>query len=243
MKYKKIILLSVLLLSPLKAYSIDFGVGFKAGSTGHGLDLSLAIAKTVNIRASLTSLTIDDFEETFELNENGNRAEFVANAGLGLATTALLIDWYVFDGTFHLTAGMIKNDTVLNFDGIFTNQQVTFDGEDYSVARDFLDPSIRGSISFGDSFGPYVGIGWGRKASNDPGLSFTVEMGVMLLSPSINLTAPQLRLNNSETTFLYTQANQDDLNAVVNNAEPEINEELAIFELWPVLTIGLNYAF
>lgn len=81
-----------------------------------------------------------------------------------------------------------------------------------------------------------LGIGWGRKAGNDAGISFSVEIGVALLDPSADLSAT---VNIGGTNSL-TQA---ELDASIAAAEADINAELEVLKDWPVISIGFNYAF
>ena len=108
---------------------------------------------------------------------------------------------------------------------------------DLSSAVDPNDISgdISGSISLGDSYRPYLGIGWGRKADDNSGLSLSVEIGVALLDPKAELNAQVIAGGN--------YADQDALDAAINDAENDVNNDLSLLEAWPVLSIGLNYAF
>ena len=101
-----------------------------------------------------------------------------------------------------------------------------------------LDPAdisgdITGNVSLGDCYQPYVGFGWGRKADDDPGLSLTIEIGVALLDPVSDLSA----------TAAGTTLTQAELDTRINFAENDINDGLSLFEAWPVISLGLNYAF
>lgn len=227
---RKLLLTPLLfLLVPFNAEAIDFGVGLKGGTIGTGVEVSVALTQTVNARVSLTSIDIDDQTETIEVGDSGATGDVDAVLGLDFGATALLFDWYVFDGTFHLTAGFMKNDTKMSFNGSLQSS-VTLDGE-------VLDPSdingdIGGSISLGESFQPYLGVGWGRKAGDGGGFSFTADIGVALLDPSAEFSA--------QTSGSLTQ---DELDTRLRSAEDDANADLALFEAWPVITIGLNYGF
>lgn len=215
------------------ASAVDVGVGLKAGTLGAGVDLSIALTKTINARISLTTIDIEGEDESIEVGDSGSTANLDAELDLDFGATALLIDWYVFDGTFHLTGGLVRNDTKLSFAGTLQGA-IVVDGE-------ALDPSdingdISGDISLGESFQPYIGVGWGRKAGNEPGLSVSVELGVALLDPSANLDAD---VNVSGANSL----SQAELNDRIKEIEDDANDDLSDLEAWPVLSIGINYAF
>ena len=221
------------LMATTSAQAVDLGVGVKVGTVGAGADISIALTNTVNARLSLTKFNINDLNETVTIGDSGNEGDVDATMQLDFGANALLLDWYVFDGTFHLTAGMMKNNGKVDFSGVLLNS-VTVDGQPIDTSD--IDGAITGSVSLGDSYQPYVGIGWGRKASSEPGLSFSLEIGVALLDPKATLSA----------TVDGTGANglsQSELDTRIQNAENDVNSELSVFEAWPVLSVGLNYAF
>lgn len=229
---RNIFWVSLALLLSSNANAIDFGVGVKAGTVGSGAEISIGLSQTINARLSLTSISVD-YDEILEISDANNSATLDSTMNLDFGASALLFDWYVFDGTFHLTAGFMKNDSTIDFTGTITDATVEFDGTTYNVATDFVDPTMTGRISAGEDYEPYLGIGWGRKAGDEPGLSLSVELGVVLMDPSIDLTAP--RLNNT--------ANQALIDADVDAAESAAKEDLSVLEAWPILSVGLNYAF
>lgn len=231
--------LALMFISSVNA--IDFGVGVKAGTLGAGAEFSVALTQTINARISLTKVSAD-YDEEIILDEtiNGvpnNNATIDATMDVDFGALALLFDWYVFDGTFHVTGGMVKNDSKVDLLGVIRGNTVIFNGTPYNVSQDFADSSISGTVSAGESFEPYLGIGWGRKADDDPGLSVSVELGVVLMDPSVNLNGPTVSATNPNNI------SQAALDADVDAAEKEANDDLSDLEMWPVLSVGLNYAF
>jgi hypothetical protein len=232
----KCTLAGLVFLTSTTANALDVGVGVKAGTVGAGAELSVALTQTINARVSLTQVNYD-FDETITIEDSNNSANIDANVDMDFGASALLLDWYVFDGTFHLTAGMMKNNSKIKINGTLQDNTVVFDGTSYDVSQDFEDPTIRGTVSVGESYQPYLGLGWGRKADDDPGFALSVELGVVLLDPKVDLQAPTVSQSNPHGI------NQADLDADVNAAESDANKELSALEAWPILSIGLNYAF
>jgi len=230
MKKIAAILFGILLISS-SAHALDVGVGLKSGTVGNGVEVSIALTKNVNARVSLTNIDVDDEDETIEVGDDGFSADLDAELDLDFGATAILFDWYVFDGGFHLTAGFLRNDSELSFDGRLTGD-IQVDGEPLSSSD--IDGNITGDISLGESFQPYIGVGWGRKAGAAGGLSFTAEIGVALLDPAADLDA------DLATGSSLTQAELDDR---IKGIEDDADDELDDFEAWPVLSIGVNYAF
>jgi len=248
MKFNKLMAVSALMLSSFSVHAFDFGVGVKGGSTGVGVDLSMTLTDTLNLRVSSTSFDFGSSDENFNIDSGDGQSIANINSTLNVdfGAASILFDWYVFDGTFHLTGGMVKNNSALKLDGTLSGSNVTFGGTTYNINNDFTDPSITGDIKLGDAFEPYVGIGWGRKASTDSGLSLSIEIGVMLLSPTVDLSAPTLSasgLTNLSTATGGAKTTQADFEGDVNQAETEVRDELANLTIWPVISVGLNYAF
>jgi len=228
-----IILAITLLLSNANANAVDIGVGLKAGTLGAGVDLSVALTKTINARIGLTSIDIDSEQETISVGDPGFEQDMNATLDADYGASGLLFDWYVFDGTFHFTAGMVKNNGAVGMTSAL-QPGVTYRVGGVPFDSNDIIGDIGGSVDLGDSYQPYLGIGWGRKADDDPGFSLSVELGVALLDPEAQLQAtldPGGSLNPAE------------LDAMLRAAEDDFESELDEFELFPVLSIGVNYAF
>ena len=181
----------------------------------------------------MTSLDAGDEKETIDVGDDGASGELDAELDLDFGATAILFDWYVFDGGFHLTAGFLRNDSELSFNGKLQGN-IELDGEPLDESD--IDGDISGDISLGESFQPYLGVGWGRKAGADGGFSFTAELGVALLDPSADLDA-DVNVGGSNS---LTQAELDDR---IKEIEDDADDDLDDLEAWPVISIGVNYAF
>jgi len=214
-------------------HALDFGVGVKAGTLGAGVDLSFGLTKTINARIGFTGVDVDSEQETLSVGDPGLEEDMFATLDADYGANGLLFDWYVFDGTFHVTAGMVKNNGAMELSAALqTGVTYTVGGQPFD-SNDIIG-NIGGSVNLGDSYQPYLGIGWGRKADDDPGFSLSVELGVALLDPEAQL---QATLNPGGS---LTQA---ELDALLRDTEDEFESELDEFELFPVLSLGLNYAF
>ena len=209
------------------ASALDVGVGVKAGTVGLGLDLSVALTQTVNARLSLTRIDLDDEEDTITVGDS-DEGEVDAELELDFGSNALLFDWYIFNGGFHLTAGMLKHTGEADLSGELTN---TADFDGVTITPGDIG-TISGEVKFADSYQPYIGVGWGRKAGKNGGFSVTADLGIALLDPSVKFEAT--------ATGGVSQA---DVDASLKEMEDDAEDELDEFEAWPVLSIGVNYAF
>ncbi len=219
-----------LLFTMSNANALDFGVGFKAGTVGAGIDLSAAVTKTINVRLSLTSVDLEGEDETITVGDTVE-ADLDAELDLDFGANALLVDWYIFNGGFHVTAGMLKHAGEADLTGTLLST-ATFDGGSISPG-DLVDGEIKGELKLADSYQPYIGIGWGRKAGKDGGLSLTADLGIVLLDPSMEL----------EATASGGGLSQAAVDARLLEMEGDAEDELDDFEAWPVLSLGVNYAF
>ena len=225
-----------LILMTLGSYNLnaaDVGVGAKVGTLGYGADFSVTLTKTINARLSLTTLSIDTQTETVTVGDSTNQGTINATADIDFGSSALLFDWHVFDGTFHLTAGLMKADVSADLRGIL-NDEFTINGQTVTV-NDISGP-ITGNITVSDSYKPYIGIGWGRKAAADSGFSFSAELGVVYVDPEV-------RLNATVNPAAVSGITQAELDARLNEAQDSADNDLADLDLWPVISIGVNYAF
>lgn len=205
------------------------GVGAKVGSNGYGLELSFGVTDHIGIRLMGAQLDVDDEDETLEVGDSGFEGDIDAELDFDYGASAVFVDWYIFKNSFHITFGAFQNNGEADLDATLVDN-IVVDGQ--PLATDDLGP-ISGEVDLGDSLQPYLGIGWGRKF--DGGLSLSIDLGVAVLDPEVEFNATALAGTNG-----YTQAQLD---AILSDLESDAEDELDDYELWPVVTIGLNYAF
>ena len=59
--------------------AVDFGVGAKVGTNGVGIDLSVGLTKTINVRLSAAALDFDDNNESIKVGDDGAEGDIDAN--------------------------------------------------------------------------------------------------------------------------------------------------------------------
>ena len=223
----------VLLFSGGQALALDIGVGVKAGTVGPGVDVTFGLTKTLNARLALTSVDIEGIDETIEVGDEGATGEVDAELNMDFGANALLLDWHVFDGTFHLTAGLMKHNGSVDFTGVLLDN-VVIDGEPLSPGD--IQGNVGGSVELADTYQPYLGIGVGRKAGDGGGFSISLELGVVLMDPSVSLDA-------TVDTGGINGLDQAELDRRLREMESDAEAELDQLEIWPILSFGVNYAF
>ena len=230
---KSIGLACLVLLFSSTAQALDFGVAAKAGINGVGLDFSLGLTKNINARISVASIDIEGEDDSVSVGDNGSQADLDYDIDFDYGANALFIDWHVFGGGFRVSAGMLKNNGAAEGSSALQGA-IVIDGQN-------LDPSdfsgdIDTEVSLGESYQPYIGIGWGRGAGGDGGFSFSLDAGVALLDTSVDFDAT---VNAGGANGL----SQTELDSVLRSLEKDAEDELDEYELWPVLALGVNYAF
>jgi hypothetical protein len=221
-----------LLLSP-HAAALDFGVGAKVGVNGVGVDLSLGLTENVNLRVSASQIDLEGEEETVTVGDSGADGDLDLEVDFDYGANGIFLDWHLFGGGFRVSAGMFKNNGAAKGSAALQDAII--------VDSENLDPSdfagdINAEVNLGDSYQPYLGLGWGRGAGGDGGLSFSLDVGVALLETNVDYDA---NVNVNGTNAL----NQADLDRRLKALEKDTEDELDDYELWPVVALGINYAF
>ncbi|MCP4286271.1 MAG: hypothetical protein GY792_17800 [Gammaproteobacteria bacterium] len=212
--------------------AVDVGVGAKAGVNGVGLNLSVGVTKRVNLRLSVSQVEIDDEDETVTVGDDGAEGDIDAELEFDFGSNAVLLDWHVFNGGFRVTAGMFKQTGAVDLTGTLQSD-IVVDGQ--PLATDDLG-EISGEVKLSDSYQPYLGVGWGRGAGGKGGFSFTADIGVAMLDPEVDLDAT---VNAGGSNGL----SQAQLDQRLAEMEADAEDELDDLKLWPVLSVGVNYAF
>ena len=204
----------------------DFGVAVRAGTPGVGLDLDLGLSPSFGMRVGFAGFNINHNIDTSDVNYDGR---------LKLRTVTGLLDWYVFRGSFHLTAGVAGNDTKLDVVGQPNQSTYTINGNTYSSSQ---LGSLSGELKFGNSVSPYVGFGWGNPASESGHVHFLFDVGAIYGgTPSVTLNA-QCGPAAPPGSSLCDQAQSD-----VAAEEAKLRHKADILQWYPVVSLGIGVRF
>ncbi len=235
-KQRSFLLTSFSLLSLLlwaEASSADsIGLSAKASTLGLGVELDYPISKYFSLRLQKNSYSYSDTFEEDDIDYNG---EF------SLDTLGGLIDWHVFGGAFHLSAGFYSNNNELS--GVASG-----DGEYEIGDRAYLsDPSdpvhARLAVSLGSSSTPYLGLGWGNSPKNDGGFMGSFDIGVFMSgSPkaSLKVSGSAVDLSTGLTVDMVTDPT---VQGEVDKEVSMLEDDLSDFDVYPVIMFGLGYRF
>ncbi|MGH8199700.1 MAG: hypothetical protein ACREVO_04960 [Steroidobacteraceae bacterium] len=204
----------------------DFALAVRAGTPGLGLDLDLGLSPSLGIRVGFSGFNINHDIDTSDVDYDGR---------LKLRTVTGLLDWYVFGGSFRLTAGVAGNDTKLDVVGQPSQGTYTIDGNTYSSSQ---LGSLSGQLKFGNSVSPYVGFGWGNPAGEDSRIHFLLDVGAIYGgTPGVTLTA-QCGPAAPAGSPVCSQAQSD-----LASEQAKLRHKADILQWYPVVSLGIGVRF
>lgn len=209
----------------VQASAHTVGVTLNAGTMGFGADLGTQIIQnTLDVRAGFTSYT---YSRSGTYNKDGSVIPY--NGQFQLSGIPVLLDWMPFHGAFRVTAGAFDNRTNFNLDATpVPGGTVIINGNAYPAST---VGSFTGKVDYSRSVEPYLGIGWGNLAPRRHGFVYNVDLGVIFTG------APQVTLNASNPT------NNATLNADVASAQASAQANANSATMWPLIQVGVGYAF
>ena len=212
-------------LTAAPASARTVGITADAGTMGFGVNLGTQlIPNTLDIRTGYTHFGLS---RSGTYNKSGTSLPYTGHLGLG--GIPVLLDWFPFHGAFRFTAGVFDNRTDVNANATpAPGSTVTINGDTYTAAQ---VGTLTGRIDYARKIEPYAGIGWGHLAPRRHGFVYNVDLGVLFTG------SPQVALNASNPGNNATLAS--DVAAAQATAQDSANK----VTLWPMLQIGLGYAF
>ncbi|HEV2269561.1 MAG TPA: hypothetical protein VGR92_08890 [Steroidobacteraceae bacterium] len=204
----------------------DFAVAVRAGTLGAGLDLDLGLSPAFGMRVGFAGFNIDHNLDTSDVDYAGR---------LKLRTVTGLLDWYVLEGGFHLTAGVAGNGTKLDVVGEPSQGSYTIDGRTYSSSQ---VGSLNGELKLGNSVSPYLGFGWGNPAGENGRVHFLFDVGAIYGgTPSVSLTA-QCGPAAPPGSAICGRAQSD-----VASEEDKLSHKADFLRWYPVVSLGIGVRF
>ncbi|MBC8465785.1 hypothetical protein H8D57_02060, partial [bacterium] len=162
--------------SPTQA-ELGIGIGIKASSLGMGLEITKSTIQKLNIRAGFSS-----YSYSLDGEMKKQKIEYVGD--LNLSSWSVQADYHPWNGSFHVSLGIIGNGNEAEATITPINEQVvggrTFTIEDQGSIDMFFD---------WEKMAPYFGLGWGNPVAKGRGLGFNFDVGAMFQnSPNVELT-------------------------------------------------------
>lgn len=202
------------------AQAVDFAVGVNGGTPGVGLNATLGLTETVNVRG-----VFNYFRYDFDENEDGVDYEL----DLDLQSAGALIDWHPMGGAFRISGGVFANGNDITGTGRGESGSNVGFG-DVVVAADDLG-TVNASIDFNGA-APYLGIGWGN-AVGDGRWAFMADIGIFFQgTPDVAISTPEV----DPSIAVLVDAERA-------RAEAELQDEVDSLDLFPYLSVGFAFRF
>ncbi len=181
---------------------------------GWGLGFAVPVSDSIDARVGFNL-----FNRTYKVSTAITNGNINYTGNLKLESYDLLADWHPFHGITHLTAGFLynNNQAVLTSSGQYTVNGTTYSGT----------IPLTATVTF-KKFAPYLGFGWSGQAKNT-GFSFKTDFGILFQGPP-----------SSSVTSSDPVVQQSGVLAVPQTA---LNYELRNYRYYPVVSIGIGYAF
>lgn len=192
------------------------GVGLKFGINGIGLDAIKGITNHIDLRLGYSFLSIP--YTTVQTLEGYN---LQADATVTMGGANLLADYYPFKNIFHLTGGVLFNQTLVEVD---VQSLSAFPFGDISIPTQDVG-TITGSLGPGIRLSPYLALGIGRTLSKNHRVSFNFELGAMYQGK------PKIELSGDGVIGPMASVNNTTL----------INDAIAPYPFFPMLNFLIAY--
>jgi hypothetical protein len=189
------------------------GVDVHVSTLGYGADVAFQMSDTVVARVGLNQFKKSINTSSSGLNYSGD---------LKLSSFGLLADWHLFNGVTHLTAGLMGNGNKLDLTAVATGGSYTINGNVYTAAD---VGTLSTKVEFNKT-APYLGFGWSGQPKNS-GFSFNSDFGIMFQG------SPKATITTTGTGGA----------AMTADAQTQLNEDLKEYKYYPVISIGIGYAF
>lgn len=195
-----------------------YAISAKGSTLGLGGEFTTAIKPDINARVGYNMLDIDFDDEEIE--------DIEFDLGIDFSSFTALADWYIFNGSFRLSGGVVSMDHKVDLDARPT--------EDIEIGDGTYSPievgSLYGSVKY-DDVAPYIGIGWGNPLTSSRRWGFTSDFGVIFANtPDVTLDA---RGGTEPAGF------EDEL----EKERKDIEDFFDNFKIYPVIAVSFFYRF
>lgn len=216
-KYLLAVLVGTLSTPVFAADNATVDVGVHLSTLGLGLSAAFPMTDSIGGR-----LGFNQFSKSF--NKTSGSVNYTGD--LKLSSFEALADWHLFNGITHLTAGLMHNGNKLSMTAAPSGGSITINGTVYPSSA---VGTMSAAVDF-NKVAPYLGFGWSGQAKNT-GFSFKSDFGVLFQGKP------------KATVTCTNPANNATLAADCAAAQTTLSDDVKNFTRYPVISLGLGYAF
>lgn len=207
----------------------EVALGAKAGSLGVGAELTVGLSPQVNVRLGVNG---------FKYKEDRREVSDISyDAEANLRTATALFDWHPGGHGFRLTAGAVYNDTNVEAHSL-PPASGFYDIGGVPVPVGFVG-TLDAKADF-DPVVPYAGLGWGNAVAVNKRVGFFIDLGVVFQGKADVRLTPNIPASSPINT---TPGARQALEILLRREEQDLEDEVADYDLYPVLAIGVTYKF
>jgi hypothetical protein len=211
------------------------GVAAKVSTLGFGFDGGVPVTEQANVRVGVNF---------FNFNHDFDNDGITMAAQLKLRSVSAEFDWFPFSGSFHVSPGLMLYNGNRVEATAFTPA-----GTQFTLGNDTLLSSasspVRGNATIAfKRVAPSVLFGWGSVVPRgEKRWSLPVELGVVFSrAPTATLSlAGSACLPNG--TNCRNIATEPLLQADLRQEEANLNGDLSVLKILPVISFGFSYGF
>jgi hypothetical protein len=213
-----------------------YGIGWHVGVNGAGFDFASGLTSRLSLRTG-----VDLFRYSGKFSASG----VPIDANVRLQSGHIDLDWYPRGGGFHVGPRMVflNNNQFAAQSTIPSGETLTLDGQDFTgSASDPLHGS--GKVSF-TPVAPGLTVGYGNLASRKKGhWKVPVEAGFYYVGqPRLEVTFAGHACSPDDPTACQDVSQDQNFQSSLANFIARQNHNLSYARFFPILSIGVGYAF
>lgn len=209
---------------PAESGRSKYAVGATLGLSGLGVETTMALNESWNLRAGVAGMSADVNE--LKLDDVKYDVDLDAYSG------SVFADLYPWKKRFRLSFGAIFSDAKADFEASPENGELRIGENVYTSDQVAL---LDGKTS-GSGVSPYCGVGWGNPVGRDRRWTFTFDLG-LFYRPTLDVTL-RGETDPAAGEELEQQFRSD---LVVENERLE--DDLNDWRFFPVATVGFSWRF
>jgi hypothetical protein len=223
-------LAAALLLSPSSGQAQEdsrVALGAKAGTLGAGVELTLGLSRQIDTRLGFGAYSYSERREASDIEYDGEAK---------LRNGTAFLDWHPGGRGFRLTGGLVYNDTEIRGESL-TPESGVYNIGGVPVPASLIG-RLEGTIDF-DPIVPYAGLGWGNALRGGGPWGFSLDLGVVFQGEGDVTLTPLI----PEGSPLNDPIARQILALQLEREAQDIEEDIADYDLYPVVSLGVTYRF